>query len=159
MFAAVSCVLSRRRHDTQKREPPSAAAGILLSAHLHLLRSSPLSRARPIFLRFAQVRPVRPSSSPSETTRPSLSPDPFGLTQKSARNSGSRRTAQFGPPVLFHGPTLPFAAQSPRIRPSSPAPGPACRPNALPAGLNCAERLLPICPEFLKLFSIKSRSF
>ncbi|PKI36093.1 hypothetical protein CRG98_043515 [Punica granatum] len=144
VLAAVSRVLSRRRHDTQKREPPSAAAGILPSARLHLLRSSPLSRARPIFLRFTQVQPVRPSSSPSETTRPSLSPDLFSLTRKSARNKRIQTHGPVRPSSSLSRPNAPFrspvsahSAQLSGAWPSLPAQYPSsrselCRPP--PAG-------------------------
>ncbi|PKI72785.1 hypothetical protein CRG98_006814 [Punica granatum] len=93
-LAAVSLVLSRRRRDTQKREPPSSAAGVLPSARLHLLRSSPLSRARPIFLHCFQVQPVRPSSvhprRPDQIRRLTRSVSPGNRPG----TSGSRRTAQ-----------------------------------------------------------------
>ncbi|PKI61790.1 hypothetical protein CRG98_017840 [Punica granatum] len=127
VLAAVSRVLSRRRCDTQKREPPSTTAGILPSTHLHLLRSSPLSRARPIFLWFAQVQPVRTQFSPSETTRPGLSPEPFGLTQKSAWN---RR-------IQTHGPVRPSRSLS-RLGPD------LCGPTFTPSDGPTAAQLGPI---------------
>ncbi|PKI61787.1 hypothetical protein CRG98_017837 [Punica granatum] len=111
VLAAVSRVLSRRRRDTQKREPPSAAVGILPSAHLHLLRSSPLSRARPIFLRFAQVQPVRPSSVHPRRSDPICRLTHSVSPENRPRTGGSRRTAQSGPAVLFRGPAQIFAAQ------------------------------------------------
>ncbi|PKI76917.1 hypothetical protein CRG98_002704 [Punica granatum] len=139
VLAVVSRVLSRRRRGTQKLEPPSAAAGILPSAHLRLLRSSSLSRARPIFLRFAQIQPVRPSS-----IQPRRSDPVYGLTHSVSPGNrpgtgGSRRAAQSGPAVLFRSLTLPSATQLPwRLSSREFGLVPACS-----AQLACAWPSLP----------------
>ncbi|PKI49191.1 hypothetical protein CRG98_030409 [Punica granatum] len=129
VLAAVSHVLSRRRRDTPKREPPSAAARILPFAHRHLLRSSPLSRARPIFL-----RSVRPSLVHPRRPDPVCRLTHSVSTRKSARNKriqthGPVRPSRSlsWPNAPFRGPGFARSAQLSGAWPSLPAQCPSSR--------------------------------
>ncbi|PKI61293.1 hypothetical protein CRG98_018319 [Punica granatum] len=100
------------------------SAGVLPSAHRCLLRSSSLSRARPIFLRFAQVQPSRfdpAHSAQFSPVQPSRVDSTCAVSPGTQPGKhGSRRAARSGPAVPFRGPTPARPAQFIGLAPVQP---------------------------------------